>query len=511
MQNPNPPGNHNAAAAPLQEDDANLPGAFFTQSDWTGQVCRETWYGKHHPWRRILRFCVVSSWAWTASTLVWLYTDVFAAVDDTGNGLIVPIMQLDLTPRELERIKDTHYQCIQSLCENIGRTVEVACVVNDDGRSAHLELGEDQPELVFFTEECHFATEATFGMRYLDGDETIGSKPIAFLRIQTEEIPANVTAAAQKTSNTPSSILTLLPDCSITVNPSPMMNAEDMENIRQTLNVDVAEWEDSVFSGIDSQTGTDIYVKANLLGLPNHAKPPGYRESHVLKNLFCPEEMSDEIQEVILPNAGVIYHLVMECRHLLLAGGLSLYSYALSFGTLAWLMVRVLFPAWIMKRFLSWPESIGYWHIWRSLLLLCVVSRMGANNSWALTAAMVIGACYYRDTQAAMEWAFLGILAWGAPDTVYPVLDSFFSDGGAWQRAWQQIDFLGIVPWSFHVLVVGEGWWKLVTLYVVGRSYQSLRRSLRPVTNELEQTQLYDIHPGQKPQAPRHNEHVKVD
>lgn len=485
------------------DDDADIPGAFFTQSDWTGKISRETWYGKHHPWRRILAFVMLSAWSSSASLLVWMYTEVFPAD--------VPIMDISLTPHDLWKIKMTHYNCFHSLCDDIGRTTAVDCLVSDDGFSAKVELAEYQSPAVFFTEDCHIAIDATFGYRYLDGDEKIGARPIALVNIQTEEIPANATASTKEHSAAKTSILTLLPDCSITVNASPDMNPEEREYIRKTLNVDMSEWESTINGHYDKhKDNMDLSVAANLMGLPNDAKPPGYRESNVLKKLFCPEEMASEVQELILPSAGTIYNLVIDCRHVILAVGLSLYSYCMSLGTLVWLMLRVLWPAWVMKRFLSWPESIDYWHIWRSLLLLCLLSSFHAN-SLVLTAAMTAGACYYRNTQAATEWAMLGVLAWSATDVVYPVLDSFLGGDGGLQQKWQQIDFLGIVPWSIHLLVVGEGWWKLVTLYVVGRSYQSLRQSLQQADVELEQTQL-DMNPEQqqRQQPPYNNEHARA-
>ena len=541
MQNPvPPPPPPPAAAALLTEEDPPVLGAFFIQSDWTGLVGRESWENKHHPWRRIVCYMMLSSWALSWSTLVWLYLDVFPVNNNDSSSFgAIPIMQLALTPTDLGRIKASHAECFRSLCDDIGRTVDVACVVNDNGVSAHLELGKEQSELIFFTEECHRATEETFGYRYLDGDPDIGARPIALLHLQPNDEPLpnkhhkNETAAKNKNAankNSERSILTLLPDCSITVNTaSPeLMNPEDMEQIRRTLNIDLAEWENTInghFDNTNKKAGDiDFSVAANLLGpLPHHAKPPGYREAQVLKHLFCPEEMSQEVQELILPTAGTMYHWMIDCRHILLAVGVSLFSYCRSLGSLLWIMLRVLWPAYVMKRFLSWPEdkSIDYWNIWRNLVLLCLVSSSQANNSLVLTAIMTAGACYYRNTQAAMEWALLGVLAWGAPDTVYPVLDSLLmmGGGGGLKQRWKQIDFLGIVPWFIHVLVVGEGWWKLVTMYVVGRSYLSLRQAWQPSENdvELEQMQL-GTNPGQQQQQQQqqvpysHDQaHAKVD
>ena len=151
--------------------------------------------------------------------------------------------------------------------------------------------------------------------------------------------------------------------------------------------------------------------------------------------------------------------------------------------------------------------------------MLSIVSSFQLN-SLLLAAIMTAGACYYRSTQAAMEWALLGVLAWGAPDTVYPILDSFLlmggDGGGDLRQRWQQIDFLGIVPWSIHLLVVGNGWWKLVTIYVVGRSYMSLWQSSRslPSDVELEEMQLTaDSSQSQHPQPPYNQEHAhaKID
>ena len=539
MENPVPPPGDAIVAADNEDDQTPFLGAFFVQSDWTGPVCRESWENKHYPWRRILCFLMLSSWAWSWSTSMWLYMDVFPGDSDSSadndqppafSGAI-PIMQLELTPQELGRIKATHANCVQSLCNDIGRTVDVSCVVNDDGVTARLELGEEQSELVYFTEECHVATEETFGYRYLDGDERIGALPIALMHMQGKgTLPKQNETASSKnskhaanTNKNKRSILTLLPDCSITINTDSsewMVNAEEMEQIRKTLNIDLTEWENTM-KGHHKRGGgeVDFSVAAHLLGLPHPAKQPGYREAHVLKHLFCPEEMSPEVQEHILPAVELTYHWMIDCRHYILFFLVTLFSYSRSFGSLVWIMLRVLWPAHVMKRCLPWPDdkTIGYWNIWRNLVLLCVVSS-SHTNSLVLTAVMTAGACYYRNTQAAMEWALLGVLAWGAPDTVYPVLDSFLmmGGGGGLKQRWKQIDFLGIVPWTIHVAVVGEGWWKLVTLYVVGRSYLSLHQALQSSENavELEQMQLgtNPQHQQQRPVPYNHDEaHAKVD
>jgi len=428
----------------------------------------------------------------------WIYTDLAVK----GDG--IPLLQIDLSPQKLQYMKETHYECLSSLCDEIGRGVQVDCIVNEDSKTARLEVGQNQPALIYFPEKCHVATETTFGYRYLDGDPTIGAKPIALVHLQTQKIPKNGSSVIEKEQ--PLSMLTVLPDCFITVDTSIItnMHSDEMEQIKKTLNVDISEWEEMHRQwNQNSKRRAEIdiaFQTMNLLGsLPDPTKPPGYRETFVLQQAMCPDQMSEAVQELVLPSAEATYNFVIEYRHELVAGIVSMLGYMVTVTSLLWIMVRVLLPAWILKRSLSWPYGVNLSKIWFQLVMLCFVSNFRAHTSAVLPAVMAVGASCYRDYKAAMEWAFLGILAWGGPDTIYPVLDAAMSG-----IRWRSIDVLGIAPFAINLLAVGEGWWKLVTLYVVVRSYQSFRQSLEaPATDDLERTQI-------EMQAHR-QAHVKVD
>lgn len=470
MDHAQPPQQHQQH----QEPKIELAKALFTQSDWDSRICQETWFGGHAPYSRMFAFVILSSWCWTFSTLYSLY--VFQNSDLQS----VPIIQA-LTREQLGVIKQSHQDCFQSLCDEIGRPTAIDCIVNDDGVSNRVEYGDDVPDYIYFPEPCHDATEATFGGRYLEGvpEKKLGA--IAFIALQKEKL-GNTTSTSKVTS-----VLTLLPDCSVMVS-DPEVSPEELQTIKEKLNLHGGDFDKlyQEFNSNNQQGGRhelDINLSIDLLKLmhPSRQLPPGHRESHVLKNIFCVDEMPDDVQEQALPQLATIYNFLMEYRQeilILLLYGSNIFF---SFMTVGWLMVRLVIPSMVMKRVLTWPDNIGTMDIWRTLLLLCITTSFRLTSP-VLAGLLAMGALWYKNSTAALEWCFLGLVAWAAPDTIYPFLDSLLGDH------LDKLDAVNVLYFILHVFVIGEGYWKLITIYVVYRAYQALRESLKPPP--IEQTQL---------------------
>jgi hypothetical protein len=422
-------------------------------------------------------FSILSSWAWLLSAIVLF--------DDVNDPIPIPLLA-PTTERELNAMKQSHTECLASLCVEIGHGVDVACVVNDNGKTGRIEYGDNVPVEIFFPQICHDAMEATLGHPYLNGDVSRGIEPISFITFQREnKIPRNETARAQN------SLLRLLPNCSVMVTAAPLLSSEG-DKLNEEFNKDLL--------------ATDLSFLLDLLTLTgnnNKLYTRGYRETHVLKYLLCPNEMTPHIQDKILPQLGSIYNFIMDYRMEILTGMLFLIITIGPILTLSWLMLRTLLPAMLMQRYLAWPHrSIRFWDVWRTLLLLFVLSS-NSTSSVVLTLVMTLGALCYKDTTAAVEWAFLGILARVAHDTIYPYLDAWVG------KSLANVMGIKIALALVHAVVVGEGWWKIVTLYVVYKSYRGLQLNRRP--DPLEQTRLHlDNNDQTHPQITGRG-HIKVD
>eukprot|EP00797_Seminavis_robusta_P008259 Sro157_g071370.2 (450) ;mRNA; f:93326-94675 len=427
---------------------------------------------------------MLSSWAWT------LY--MFFSLALKNNEDSIPLL-LATSEQELNAIKESHGLCLESLCQEIGRGIDVDCVVNEDGKTGRTEFGANVPSQIFFPKACHDATEATLGFPFLDGDEEMGIAPVAFISVAKDpNMGQNETVAMLEAQK---SLLTLLPECAIVVNAAaPVVSQEEMESIKESLkfnNNDHGEW-DKLFEELNQQEPQplEMALTLDLLSLTSQQQyTPGHRETHVLKKLFCPEDMPPEVQQKVIPTLQVIYTFFMDYRIEMLIMFLFASHSVLSVGTVCWLVVRLILPAMLMKKFLSWPHHasniISFWDIWRTLILLCMVSSYGLSSP-VLSVVLALGAWVLcGDTTAAMEWAFLGCLAWSADDMIFPFLDTWVGD------PMSQIKGMRILNFVINSVVVGEGWWKLVTIYVIAKSYQGLNAKQRQSSkNALEQTQI---------------------
>lgn len=364
-------------------------------------------------------------------------------------------------------------ECARSLCDEVGRLVDVDCIVNDDGETARVEYhnGEEDAEevdgaqardiYIDIPETCHAAVRETFGSDWLEGDEETG---VSLIMIQRQERNHHNKA-----------IVTLLPQCAVSTSTTTLIITQDEVDLildDPSLDIDAADW-------------TDFYDYQYSLNLIDYMNPqhvvPGHRERHVLKYLFCPEEFPEGLQSNGLQVAQVVYEVVLKYRHALVTLVVHLFAFVSVAVDVIGLMFQLILPTLVLKRFAKFPDAVTKWNIWRTLLLLCLVSDPYTTCP-LLSTLLTVRALWYGNTTAAMEWSFLGVLAWGAPD-VGPYLDSLF--GGILAK----LDGLGILGWVLDLLVVGVGWWKLVTIYVVGRSYQSLVQSQRP-RDALEETQV---------------------
>lgn len=502
-----------------QQPEISFACALFTLSDWSGPASIGNWYGRSHPWRRILAFAAISSWSWTANILYQVYVSPSQssssyAEDDLLSVLgQIPILQAR-TRAEIEAMKLAHQDCFSSLCEEVGRSTAITCIVNDDGVTSRVEYGDDIVDpFVDFPEACHVATEVTFGDRYLDGftfeDESREDvAAIAFIslsKITSENL--NETTTSKRAS-----LLTLLPDCSLMIS-DPDVSPAELQALKEKLNLKVGgNWND-LYQDFQEQTQQqqplDVSLSFDLMQLVHLYKtpPPGHRETNVLKYLFCVDEMPEDVRQAALPTLTWIYNFLMDYRQEILTVLLYFANLSFAFLTIAWLMLRLVVPSMLMKRVLSWPDGISTTHIWNALLVLCLVTSFRLIQSPVLAGFMACGALWYRNFTAAMEWSFLGILAWAASDTIYPYLDDVLLG------QLEKFDGLDILYWTTHIFVIGEGWWKLVTIYVVYRAYQALYESTQQPPAPIQQTQM-NLHPsntmnGQEQQ--QQQDHFKVD
>ena len=131
-----------------------------------------------------------------------------------------------------------------------------------------------------------------------------------------------------------------------------------------------------------------------------------------------------------------------------------------------WLMVRSIIPAIVARRYLSWPNDISTRDVWRGMVLVALVSSEFAQVPLLSITMATSAYVLFQDSKSAMEWVFLGFLAWQS-SYLTPYMEPLVS-----------FSFLGpfapIGSFLLSVLVVGEGWWKLVTLYAFTRAYLPL-------------------------------------
>jgi len=121
--------------------------AFATQSNMKGRFCRETWYGFHSVWLRILFFILFTSFVYTLQ-----------------EALDVPSIKFK-SDVELQEMRDVHSSCLRSFCDVARDIPPIDCIVGRDGHSAYMDIeAYDGPRDIPFPHSCHLAMQKTFGM-----------------------------------------------------------------------------------------------------------------------------------------------------------------------------------------------------------------------------------------------------------------------------------------------------------------------------------------------------------
>lgn len=424
--------------------------AFTTQSDWSGPVARETWQAKHSLWRRLLAFSLILGVLPSMETILLGF---FKAVNDDSR---IPILE-NLSSEQMASIRAAHLACAESLCD-LAETIPLDCVRGADN-SLSADFGRfDGPDIITLPEICRDALE-----------ETVGSVwDVNLMQVQRDGSVADASTTSTKLPGLAtldkthkSSLLTFYPDCSVEGNAQTIFPPDNQEN----------------HTAFDNNNET-IHLHPFAISLNNFfPNTTGDRKENVLTNLFCPDDMDPGTQEKIkewydlaMANPGGLACVFA----VVVLGGMVVYNFVSTLSLVVWLMIRMIIPASVAQRVLSWPKNTSNWHIWQAMVLLGLISSQSASRVPSLSCIMAASAfLFHSDTKAAFEWTFLGVLAWGST-TVDPYLGSFATSLFL-PESW------GVLTWIvrsvIHLLVVGEGWWKLVTVYVFARSYRALAKS----------------------------------
>lgn len=122
-------------------------------------------------------------------------------------------------------------------------------------------------------------------------------------------------------------------------------------------------------------------------------------------------------------------------------------------------------------------DEVTFWSTWKAFLLMTALTEtkhcLFGDKTFVLMTIPAAMAFYYREHRASWEWAFLGVLSYGF-ESVHPWLDRVTA-------AVLTVDTLGIVyslvSWV-GIIVPGEGWYKLVRVYVFVMAYPPVRQSV---------------------------------
>ncbi|CAB9496359.1 expressed unknown protein [Seminavis robusta] len=446
-----------------QENTIGFFQAFFVQSDWSGRVSRENWMGQHAFWPRVVLFPILAATLWSMQALAPF------CFGDENNGRI-PIME-NHTLAEMEAIRDSHAICSQSLCD-LAKTLPLGCVAKTNDYKAgceHLsyrygELGED---LIALPRVCRDAFVSTLG----------SDLDVNLMDIRHEEkVPVEATADGHL--ETKQSIFTLHPNGLVEFNLDAILPVEGgIKKLR-------------------SHTETNGLTERNVLSFSVLAFSPGrdslqagHVQGDVLTSMFCLTEMHPhqrhELQKwynlCMDHSLGIVVGLA-----LLFVVGSVVFYFGHSLWLVLWIMLRMILPAFVARRVLAWPDKITTWDVWRGLVLIGLVTASSLQPT--LLSCVLAGGAFliYRDTSAAIEWAFLGFLAWGSPvvaSHLNPLATSLLLTRSS--PAILRV----LVEWSLYLLFVGEGWWKFVTIYAFARSYGSLMTANTKETDKAPSTE----------------------
>lgn len=410
--------------APATEHVPNTPiarapfwRAVLVTTDWNGAVAKETWYGHHGPWRRLL---------------LWMFVPGIIQ----SLAIVVSLGSSRLLALDFDTVYNHSLPCMNSFCKIAQQDVMLDCEVNSNGQPTTLWNDYEGVDSVPIPIQCK-----DFYMETVGRADSLSSEFFTFLN---EYNFLQVTPLNEKI-NKPA-IWTVAPDCAI----------------------------QSWWNGTESAE----LIPPDPIPLLMADAPPG-RVSNVLETWFCPERMPKPRKDFLdamydatksaFEYRRTIATVFLLVFHLLVAT-LQLHGY----------MFRLLFTTMVARYFFPNPsrDFVGlkqqtYWSTWRALLMVSVVSchsSMIGATTCVLYGIISALAMHCKEKRAAAEWAFLAVLNFGF-ESVFPLLDSIASTIHLFD-AFNIVGFCGSI---LGLTVPGHGWWKLVTLYFFYVAYAPVR------------------------------------
>lgn len=447
---------------------------FFTQTDWTAANYREAWYGHHWPASRTLLFSI-------------MFSSLVSLVVST---IIAPAFWRLHQEHHLDNLGVLHRQCASSLCGNLP---SLTCVV-DDHKKVHLEHFEDRyrGQNVPLTPACTKALDATKDvfrtlakadslpldyvlsgakMSDVDLDETEDSLELDKLfdydviRFASSS-HASLQSSAETTKTTTAS-----------TDPDYSLSRFFLSEIQANCSVSL------FFDGIGDPLNFPFLSTEDLVA--------GNRVEGALDRFVCPMAMPENLLQfwsgIALVHEAILGPLMPVFVFFLVFACVYVFTVAQLLSDVFNLLLTTLVLRWV----LPWPKDfvgqskITYWSTFQVLLLLCTLTPHLWGFEWL---GLIVGGLFaaisykvYQNKEAAMEWCFLGALLYGY-NSLVPLLDDLAGhlramDGlGLFQLAWY---------WVVGPLIPGQGWWKLVRVYVFWRTFPRRKdNSSHSVKNE---------------------------
>ena len=410
--------------------------AFVTQTEWSGQVMHETWYGHHHPCRRIAMFVLLSCMCSTIALSFHAF-------------LRWPILDPFLTVEDLTRISTVHENCFTAICTSLEH-IDFECEMSQDGKVLmdDFTVSVDRIPLPW---ECREAIRVTFGPDVLEDKVGLATHPLK-----------NHSVWSGLESNPSTEIILDL------------IHFQDMTE-RHGMKHHVP-----IFQVIPERCLLqENILEYNFPFVDSFVMQAGDRERIELRNFACLEHMSSNNQNLynVMPKMKQLYNLFMAWRVTVLLGFLCFVQMA---GSLAKCGTRVLFllvPSlflWlflpknkIRERQISWYSTIS------TLLLLRTLSdsRSGELEELIRTGIVASGALWFGNKKAALEWCFLFFISYMDFGVAWD--DYWWNDtvADAFHRVYTSHSIVDGIQFLIALLLPGSGFWKLVTLYVVVMSF----------------------------------------
>jgi hypothetical protein len=389
--------------------------AFATQSNMKGRFCRETWYGFHSVWLRILLFILFTSFLYTLQ-----------------EALDVPFIKV-MSDVELQEMRDVHSSCLRSFCDVARDIPPIDCIVGRDGHSAYMDIeAYNGPRDIPFPHSCHLAMQKTFGL-----------DPLIYDLIHIRNGTALLQALSQLNLMEP-------------------------------------------FFLIHHETCTFTIPGSGSIGtMLIDAPEPGQRQQNLFERYVCEDELSDS-------DSGREYLALFHARYEWILTYRFIVYFTVSFAAglignlcdLGLLMIHLIPSTFVLRLILRWPKDfVGYrqvtfWSIWQTLVLICVVTSYhegwGSLHHYFLALSLILGsrlgAYQYGGKKALLEWGSLYLL---------------FITQSSWTTVLADLlnklaMFNGLLALGqlVHLVIPGEGWWKLVRVYAFCLSYSSLWKKM---------------------------------